>query len=45
MEGVIIRIKYGEKVSLSFKCVEIDWEMISFFGVFKVVLNNVIFCY
>ncbi|KAK1343280.1 hypothetical protein QTO34_016058 [Cnephaeus nilssonii] len=45
LEGVITRIKYGEKVSLSSKCAEIDREMISSLGVSKAVLNNVIFCH
>lgn len=45
LEGVITRIKHGEKVSLSSKCAEIDREMISCLGVSKSVLNNVIFCH
>ncbi|XP_043925133.1 DNA repair protein RAD50 [Protopterus annectens] len=45
LEGVITRIKHGEKVSISSKCAEIDREMISALGVSKAVLNNVIFCH
>ncbi|XP_069052050.1 DNA repair protein RAD50.L isoform X2 [Lepisosteus oculatus] len=45
LEGVITRIKHGEKVSLSSKCAEIDREMITALGVSKAVLNNVIFCH
>ncbi|XP_067422532.1 DNA repair protein RAD50 [Emydura macquarii macquarii] len=45
LEGVITRIKLGEKVSLSSKCAEIDREMISALGVSKSVINNVIFCH
>lgn len=45
LEGVITRMKHGEKVSLSSKCAEIDREMISCLGVSKSVLNNVIFCH
>ncbi|KAK1788005.1 hypothetical protein P4O66_016479 [Electrophorus voltai] len=45
LEGVITRIKHGEKVSLSSKCAEIDREMISALGVSKSVLNHVIFCH
>ncbi|KAG2456153.1 DNA repair protein RAD50 [Polypterus senegalus] len=45
LEGVITRIKHGEKVSLSSKCAEIDREMISALGVSKAVLSNVIFCH
>ncbi|KAM6970762.1 DNA repair protein RAD50 [Aplochiton taeniatus] len=45
LEGVITRLKHGEKVSLSSKCVEIDREMISALGVNKAVLSNVIFCH
>ncbi|XP_056587602.1 DNA repair protein RAD50 [Triplophysa dalaica] len=45
LEGVITRIKHGEKVSLSSKCAEIDREMISALGVSKAVLNHVIFCH
>uniref|UniRef100_A0A8C5K2Y6 Zinc-hook domain-containing protein n=1 Tax=Jaculus jaculus TaxID=51337 RepID=A0A8C5K2Y6_JACJA len=45
LEGVITRMKHGEKVSLSSKCAEIDREMISSLGVSKSVLNNVIFCH
>uniref|UniRef100_A0A8C6XTU8 RAD50 double strand break repair protein n=1 Tax=Naja naja TaxID=35670 RepID=A0A8C6XTU8_NAJNA len=45
LEGVITRIKHGEKVSLSSKCAEMDREMIAALGVSKSVLNNVIFCH
>ncbi|RXN26699.1 DNA repair RAD50 [Labeo rohita] len=45
LEGVITRIKHGEKVSLSSKCAEIDREMISALGVSKAVINHVIFCH
>uniref|UniRef100_A0A8C4R6T7 RAD50 homolog, double strand break repair protein n=1 Tax=Eptatretus burgeri TaxID=7764 RepID=A0A8C4R6T7_EPTBU len=45
LEGLITRIKNGEKVSISSKCTEIDREMISALGVSKSVLNNVIFCH
>ncbi|XP_058024719.1 DNA repair protein RAD50 [Ahaetulla prasina] len=45
LEGVITRIKHGEKVSLSSKCAEIDREMIVALGVSKSVINNVIFCH
>ncbi|GCB63831.1 hypothetical protein scyTo_0004484 [Scyliorhinus torazame] len=45
LEGVITRMKHGEKVSLSSKCAEMDREMISALGVSKSVLNNVIFCH
>ncbi|XP_034260443.1 DNA repair protein RAD50 [Pantherophis guttatus] len=45
LEGVITRIKHGEKVSLSSKCAEIDREMIAALGVSKSVINNVIFCH
>ncbi|KFO70026.1 DNA repair protein RAD50 [Cuculus canorus] len=45
LEGVITRMKHGEKVSLSSKCAEIDREMISALGVSKSVINNVIFCH
>uniref|UniRef100_A0A3P9ALK0 Zinc-hook domain-containing protein n=1 Tax=Esox lucius TaxID=8010 RepID=A0A3P9ALK0_ESOLU len=45
LEGVITRIKYGEKVSLSSKCAELDREMISALGVSKAVLDHVIFCH
>ncbi|XP_078407239.1 DNA repair protein RAD50 [Cetorhinus maximus] len=45
LEGVITRMKHGEKVSLSSKCAELDREMISALGVSKAVLNNVIFCH
>ncbi|KAJ8276245.1 hypothetical protein COCON_G00079970 [Conger conger] len=45
LEGVITRIKHGEKVSLSSKCAEIDREMIAALGVSKAVLNHVIFCH
>ncbi|MBN3315434.1 RAD50 protein, partial [Atractosteus spatula] len=45
LEGVITRMKHGEKVSLSSKCAEIDREMITALGVSKAVLNNVIFCH
>uniref|UniRef100_A0A667YI07 RAD50 double strand break repair protein n=1 Tax=Myripristis murdjan TaxID=586833 RepID=A0A667YI07_9TELE len=45
LEGVIIRMKNGEKVSISSKCGELDREMISGLGVSKPVLNNVIFCH
>ncbi|KAJ8266800.1 hypothetical protein GJAV_G00134820 [Gymnothorax javanicus] len=45
LEGVITRVKHGEKVSLSSKCAEIDREMIAALGVSKAVLNNVIFCH
>ncbi|XP_063303490.1 DNA repair protein RAD50 [Pelobates fuscus] len=45
LEGVITRIKHGEKVSLSTKCAEVDKEMITALGVSRAVLNNVIFCH
>ncbi|XP_062909196.1 DNA repair protein RAD50 [Mobula hypostoma] len=45
LEGVITRMKHGEKVSLSSKCAEMDREMISALGVSKAVLINVIFCH
>ncbi|KAK9406581.1 DNA repair protein RAD50 [Crotalus adamanteus] len=45
LEGIITRIKHGEKVSLSSKCAEIDREMIAALGVSKSVINNVIFCH
>nr|XP_033783267.1 DNA repair protein RAD50 [Geotrypetes seraphini]XP_033783268.1 DNA repair protein RAD50 [Geotrypetes seraphini]XP_033783269.1 DNA repair protein RAD50 [Geotrypetes seraphini]XP_033783270.1 DNA repair protein RAD50 [Geotrypetes seraphini] len=45
LEGVITRIKHGEKVSLSTKCAELDREMISSLGVSTAVLNSVIFCH
>ncbi|XP_072002092.1 DNA repair protein RAD50 [Engystomops pustulosus] len=45
LEGVITRMKHGEKVSLSTKCAEMDKEMISALGVSTAVLNNVIFCH
>ncbi|XP_075065839.1 DNA repair protein RAD50 isoform X2 [Mixophyes fleayi] len=45
LEGVITRIKHGEKVSLSTKCAEMDRELISALGVSPAVLNNVIFCH
>ncbi|KAM9311342.1 DNA repair protein RAD50 [Gastrophryne carolinensis] len=45
LEGVITRIKHGEKVSLSTKCAEMDKELISSLGVSTAVLNNVIFCH
>ncbi|KAG8439205.1 hypothetical protein GDO86_005431 [Hymenochirus boettgeri] len=45
LEGVITRVKHGEKVSLSTKCAEMDKEMISALGVSAAVLNNVIFCH
>ncbi|KAM8972941.1 DNA repair protein RAD50 [Pelodytes ibericus] len=45
LEGVITRIKHGEKVSLSTKCAEVDKEMISALGVSTAVLNTVIFCH
>ncbi|XP_077122070.1 DNA repair protein RAD50 isoform X2 [Ranitomeya variabilis] len=45
LEGVITRMKHGEKVSLSTKCAEMDKEMISALGVSTSVLNNVIFCH
>ncbi|XP_069508603.1 DNA repair protein RAD50 isoform X1 [Ambystoma mexicanum] len=45
LEGVITRVKHGEKVSLSSKCAEVDREMITALGVSKAVLNNVIFCH
>ncbi|XP_029439215.1 DNA repair protein RAD50 [Rhinatrema bivittatum] len=45
LEGVITRVKHGEKVSLSTKCAELDREMISSLGVSTAVLNNVIFCH
>ncbi|NWR74099.1 RAD50 protein, partial [Centropus unirufus] len=45
LEGVITRIKHGEKTSLSSKCAELDREMISALGVSKSVINNVIFCH
>ncbi|XP_071752076.2 DNA repair protein RAD50 [Centroberyx gerrardi] len=45
LEGVITRVKHGEKVSLSSKCGELDREMISGLGVSKPVLNHVIFCH
>ncbi|KAK0144377.1 DNA repair protein RAD50 [Merluccius polli] len=45
LEGVITRIKNGEKISLSSKCGELDREMITGLGVSKSVLNNVIFCH
>ncbi|KAL0994730.1 hypothetical protein UPYG_G00126400 [Umbra pygmaea] len=45
LEGVITRIKHGEKVSLSSKCGELDKEMISSLGVSKAVLDHVIFCH
>ncbi|KAJ7997242.1 hypothetical protein DPEC_G00226940 [Dallia pectoralis] len=45
LEGVITRIKHGEKVSLSSKCAELDREMISALGVSKAVLDHVIFCH
>ncbi|XP_035290608.1 DNA repair protein RAD50 isoform X3 [Anguilla anguilla] len=45
LEGVIARVKHGEKVSLSSKCAEIDREMITALGVSKAVLNHVIFCH
>ncbi|CAI9578706.1 unnamed protein product [Staurois parvus] len=45
LEGVITRMKHGEKVSLSTKCAEMDREMISALGVSTAVLNSVIFCH
>ncbi|XDV39292.1 hypothetical protein PO909_008549 [Leuciscus waleckii] len=45
LEGVITRIKHGEKVSLSSKCAELDREMISSLGVSKAVISHVIFCH
>ncbi|XP_063784250.1 DNA repair protein RAD50 [Pseudophryne corroboree] len=45
LEGVITRMKHGEKVSLSTKCAEMDKELISCLGVSPAVLNNVIFCH
>ncbi|MGH0117893.1 UNVERIFIED_CONTAM: hypothetical protein FKN15_074360 [Acipenser sinensis] len=45
LEGVITRMKHGEKVSLSSKCAEVDREMITALGVSKAVLTNVIFCH
>lgn len=45
LEGVITRLKNGEKVSVSSKCAEIDSEMISALGVSKAVLTHVIFCH
>uniref|UniRef100_A0A673HPB9 DNA repair protein RAD50-like n=1 Tax=Sinocyclocheilus rhinocerous TaxID=307959 RepID=A0A673HPB9_9TELE len=45
LEGVITRVKHGEKVSLSSKCAEMDREMISALGVSKAVINHVIFCH
>ncbi|XP_065143320.1 DNA repair protein RAD50 [Paramisgurnus dabryanus] len=45
LEGVITRIKHGDKISVSSKCAEIDREMISSLGVSKAVLNHVIFCH
>ncbi|XP_046898994.1 LOW QUALITY PROTEIN: DNA repair protein RAD50 [Hypomesus transpacificus] len=45
LEGVITRIKHGEKVSLSSKCAELDREMVAALGVSKAVLNHVIFCH
>uniref|UniRef100_A0A673YA98 RAD50 double strand break repair protein n=1 Tax=Salmo trutta TaxID=8032 RepID=A0A673YA98_SALTR len=45
LEGVITRIKHGDKVSLSSKCAELDREMISALGVSKAVLDHVIFCH
>lgn len=45
LEGVITRMKHGEKVSLSTKCAEMEKEMISALGVSTAVLNNVIFCH
>ncbi|XP_063059247.1 DNA repair protein RAD50 [Engraulis encrasicolus] len=45
LEGVITRMKHGEKVSISSKCAEMDREMVSALGVSKAVLNNVIFCH
>uniref|UniRef100_A0A4W3KCI2 RAD50 double strand break repair protein n=1 Tax=Callorhinchus milii TaxID=7868 RepID=A0A4W3KCI2_CALMI len=45
LEGLITRLRHGEKISLSSKCAEIDREMISALGVSKAVINNVIFCH
>ncbi|XP_015757850.1 PREDICTED: DNA repair protein RAD50-like [Acropora digitifera] len=45
MEGNIMREVHGERQSLSSKCADINREMISFLGVSKAVLDNVIFCH
>ncbi|KAJ7370898.1 DNA repair protein rad50 [Desmophyllum pertusum] len=45
MEGNIMREVHGERRSLSSKCADINREMISFLGVSKAVLDNVIFCH
>ncbi|XP_048091405.1 DNA repair protein RAD50 [Alosa alosa] len=45
LEGVITRMKHGEKVSISSKCAEIDREMVAGLGVSKAILTNVIFCH
>ncbi|XP_022787881.1 DNA repair protein RAD50-like isoform X2 [Stylophora pistillata] len=45
MEGNVLREVHGERRSLSSKCADINREMISFLGVSKAVLDNVIFCH
>jgi len=45
MEGNIMREVHGERRSLSSKCADLNREMISFLGVSKAVLDNVIFCH
>ncbi|KAL9988028.1 hypothetical protein ACROYT_G002425 [Oculina patagonica] len=45
MEGNIMREVHGERRSLSSKCADLNREMISFLGVSKAVLDNVVFCH
>lgn len=46
LEGVITRRRAdGEKYSISSKCAEMDYEMVSLLGVSKPILENVIFCH
>ncbi|XP_077865420.1 DNA repair protein RAD50.L-like [Saccoglossus kowalevskii] len=46
LESTLTRAKdFGEKVQISSKCADLNFEMIGCLGVSKAVLNNVIFCH
>ncbi len=46
LEGVIIREGInGEPIQITSKCVELDREMVTAFGVSTAILENVIFCH
>ncbi|KAK2547077.1 DNA repair protein RAD50 [Acropora cervicornis] len=45
VEGNISREVHGKRQNLSLKCADVNREMISFLGVSKAVLDNVIFCH